>query len=115
MDTLNTNTSLVVSPPRKPPDPGLIKKISAVLSDLEEVKEAHLPEVIEIGSSTQSHLVLFVVVEDVGKSGRVEKALARQFAGRLRFGPKLEFRIVSPAFAMLQNIRDTNSIVGWRD
>ncbi len=115
MDTLNTNTALVVSPPGKPPDAALLRKISALLSELEEVKEAHLPEVIEIGSSTQSRLVLFVVVDSADNFPKVEKALARQFGGRLRFGGKLEYRIISPDFAMLQNIRDTKSIVGWRD
>jgi len=57
MDTLNTNTTLVVSAPGKPTDPSLLRKISAVLSDLEEVREAHLPAVIEIGAATQSRLM----------------------------------------------------------
>jgi hypothetical protein len=115
MDTLNTNTTLVVSPPAKPTDPALLRKISALLSELEEVREAHLPEVIEIGAATQSRLMLFVVVDDADNTARVEKALARQFGGRLRFGGRLEYRIVTAEHSMLQNIRDTNSIVGWRD
>jgi len=55
------------------------------------------------------------VVDNAENTTRVEKALARQFGGRLRFGSKLDYRIVTADYSMLQNIRDTQCIVGWRD
>lgn len=115
MDTLKTNTALVVSPPSKPADPALIKKISALLGDLEEVREAHLPDVIEIGMSTKSTPMLFVVVASADHTKKVERALARRFGGLFRLGSRLAYRVVQPDFPMLADIRDTQSLVGWRD
>ena len=77
LNTIKPSNTLVVAPPQKAPDSTLTKKISRALAELEEVREAHLPEVIEIGVSTRARLMLFVVVEPAEKIPAVNKKLGR--------------------------------------
>jgi len=111
----DTSTTLIVSPPRHPADRSTIKKISSVLGELDSVREAHLPDVIEIGASTHARPMLFVVVEPFDKATTVSQKLKKVFGGRLRLSGRLEYRVIAGDHPLLQNIRETDSMVGWRD
>lgn len=115
MDTISTSTSYIVVAPEKPTDNSLIKRISQTVADLEEVKEAHLPTVIELGKFDSPQLTLFVVVE-VGADTQVLTDLLRQrFSGWFSLTSKIDMKVVTTEFPMLESIRETGCVIGWRD
>lgn len=115
MDKLRNNTNLLIATPRDPTDKKLLKKISSVLSDIEQVREAHLPEVLEIGAQATAALTLFVVIEPASDlesvTDQIKRRLAREF-GRNTYP---DVRAVTSTFALLKTIREANCVVGWRD
>jgi len=115
MDTLSTNTSYIVVAPEKPADSGLIKRISRAVADLEDVKEAHLPTVIELGKFDSPQLTLFVVVEVGVNTQLVADILRQRLSGWFSLTSKVDMKVVTTEFPMLESIRETGCVVGWRD
>ena len=115
MDTLSTNTNYIVVAPEKPADKGLIKRISRAVGDLEDVKEAHLPAVIELGKFDSPHLTLFVVVEKSANTQVVQDLLKRRLSGWFSLTSKVDLKVVDTDFPMLDSVRETGCVIGWRD
>ncbi|MEM7256142.1 MAG: hypothetical protein AAF404_02015 [Pseudomonadota bacterium] len=115
MDTVSSQTNYIVVPPSTPNDEGLVKKISQILADIEDIKEAHLPCLIEFGKSTQLKPALFVVVSDPCDRAQLyavlDKKLNRGFFNR----NPIEIKVVPGDFALLQSVRDAQCLIGWRD
>lgn len=115
IDIVSNHTNYIVAPPPKPNDVALVKRISNLLADLEDIKEAHLPRVIEFSKSTESRMALFVVVSDScdrpALYNLLDKKLNRGFFKR-HF---IEIKIVQNDFPLLQSVRDTQCLIGWRD
>lgn len=115
MDTISSYTNYIVVPPSVPNDEGLVKKISQILADIDDIKEAHLPCLIEFGKSTQSKPALFVVVTEqcdrAGLHGQLNKKLNSGFFNR----KSLDIKVVTPDFPLLQSVRDAQCLIGWRD
>lgn len=115
MDTLSTNTSYVVVAPEKPADKALIKRISRSMADLEEIREAHLPAVIELGKFESQKLMLFVVVDHGTDVMAVTQLLEQRLSGWFRLTSHIDLKVVKPDFPMLDSVRDTGCVIGWRD
>ncbi len=115
MDTLSTDTSYIVVAPDKPTDKSLIKRISRAVADLENVKEAHLPAIIELGKFDSPRLTLFVVVEKSTDAQSVMDLLKRRLSGWFSLTSKVEMKVVDADFPMLDAIRETGCVIGWRD
>ena len=86
-----------------------------MLSDLEDVREAHLVEAITIGQADSKRLVLFVLVADLDAVERLDKGLSRRVAKLKKFRERLECQLITPDYPLLADIRNADCIVGWRD
>jgi len=115
MDPLSTNTSYIVVAPEKPADKALMKRISRAVADLEDVKEAHLPAVIELGKFDSPRLTLFVVVEKAADTQAVMELLKRRLSGWFSLTSKVDLKVVDAEFPMLNSVRETGCVIGWRD
>ena len=115
IDTVSNHTNYVVVPPSAPNDESLVKKISAILADIEEIKEAHLPGLIEFGKSTQSVSALFVVVSDQCDRPALFELLNKKINNGFFKRNAIEIKIVQSDFPLLQSVRDTECLIGWRD
>ena len=111
----NDSTKIIISPPVRPVKKKLLKTLSKVLSDIEPVREAHLPLVLEIGSNLPPALVLFVVVDPPSKIPVVVDTINTRFKFPLPKGELLQIRPITKDFKLLPTIRDTKCVVGWRD
>jgi hypothetical protein len=108
-------TNLVIGAPVKPTKKGRLKLLSKMLADLEEVREAHLPQVIELGSGKPPELVFFVVIDpQTAVPGVMEKIRAR-LKDVLGGGETLDVRPLPLEHDLLPAIRNADCIVGWRD
>ncbi len=115
MDIVSNHTNYIVVPPAIPNDEGLVKKISGILSEIEEIKEAHLPCLIEFGKSTESRQALFVVVTDHCDRHALYDLLNKKLNSRFFTRKSIEIKIVQPDFPLLQSVRDAQCLIGWRD
>lgn len=95
-------------------DKGTLKKLSRAMADIEQIREAHLPEVLDIGSGGKARPVLFVLVDEPDQRQPVEKLLKKRLAGPFG-GNRIEIRAISSDFPLLETIREVNCLVGWRD
>lgn len=108
-------TNLLICAPRSPLPKKRLKKLSQMLSDLEEVREAHLPEVIEVGSPSGPAQVLFVVIDPEHAIATVMHEIEARIKRILRSNEHVDVRPITPEHSLLPTIRDTNCVVGWRD
>lgn len=106
---------LLIGAPRRPVDTALMKKLSKMLADLELVKEAHLPEIVELGSGRPAELTLLVVVASdsavVPVTGILEVRLEHGFSAK----QMVALRVVTEDFPLLAVARSVQCVVGWRD
>jgi hypothetical protein len=108
-------TNVVIGAPVKPTTKTRLKRLSKLLSDLEEVREAHLPQVIELGSEKPPELVFYIVIDpETAIPGVMEKIRAR-LKDVLRAGETLDARPLPLDHELLPAIRNADCVVGWRD
>jgi len=115
IDTVSNQTNYIVVPPAVPNDDALIKKISGLLADIEDIKEAHLPCLIEFGKSTESKQALFIVVNDNCDRAMLYDELNRKLNRGFFKRNTMEIKIVPDNFPLLQSVRDAQCLIGWRD
>ncbi len=115
METKTNSTSFIVAAPVKPTDKSLMQKMSGYLSDLDDVREAHLPTVIDFGTTGDPRLTLFVVVNAETDRDLVYQTLESRMNSRFSGTGNIALRVVTNTFPLLQAIRDTGCVVGWRD
>ena len=108
-------TNLIFGAPLKPTKKGRLKVLSKMLSDLEEVREAHLPQVNELGSNEPPQLIFFVVIDPESAIPGVMEKIDAQLKGVLRANEKLEIRPLTKDHELLPAIRNADCVVGWRD
>ena len=109
------STSILITAPRKPWRKKRIKQISAMLADIDEVREAHLPQVIEIGSTAPPEITLFIVVEPASAVATVMETIDARLAALLGRGETLKVRPISPQDELLTTVRGVDCVIGWRD
>ena len=106
---------LLIGAPRRPVDTALMKKLSKMLGDLELVKEAHLPEVVELGVGKSAELTLLVVVVSdsaiIPVTGILEVRIEHGFPA----DQQIALRVVTEDFPLLAVARSVQCVVGWRD
>lgn len=115
MDTITAHTNYIVLAPSTPTDPALVKKVSQAMADIESIFEAHLPDVIEFGLTNKPVLTLFAVVADDCDTDELKDALNTKVNGGFFKKKTIDIKVISQNFPLLQSIRDTNCLVGWRD
>ncbi len=85
-----------------------------MLSDLEEVREAHLPEVLGIGTGRPAVRVLFVVIDAETAIEDVTERLAEQLGSILR-KHSLKIWPVGSMHEIIETVREADCLVGWRN
>lgn len=115
MDTITAHTNYIVLAPEKPTNETLLKKVSQVLADIEEISEAHLPHVIQLGTNNAPVLTLFAVVSEEGDYGHLQNLLNTKINGGFFRKNRVAVKIISQNFPLMQSIKDANCLVGWRD
>ncbi len=115
MDTITAQTNYIVLAPDQPTDKALVKKISQTLADIESIHEAHLPHVIELGKSNEPQLTLFAIVADDVDQSDLWNFLNAKINGGFFRKTRIDIKVIPKNFPLLQAIRDTNCLVGWRD
>lgn len=106
---------MIVGAPRRPVSEALMKKLSRMLADLELVKEAHLPEVVELGSGRSAALTLLVVVSSDSAVIPVTGILEVRLEHGLAADCDITLRVVTEEFPLLPVVRSVQCVVGWRD
>ncbi len=110
-----TANRLLVGAPRRPVSSALMKKLSKMVSDLELVKEAHLPEVVELGRDRPAELTLLVVVASESAIVAVTGILEVRLEHALPHNHPISLRVVTEDFPLLSIVRSVQCVVGWRD
>lgn len=106
---------LLIGAPRRPVSTALMKKLSKMLADLELVKEAHLPEIVELGTGRSSELTLLVVVSTNSAIVPVTGILEVRLENGLPANQQIALRVVTEEFPLLAVARSVQCVVGWRD
>jgi len=115
-NALDRSTSrLLIGAPRRTVSTALMKKLSKMLSDLELVKEAHLPEIVELGTGRSSELTLLVVVVSDSAVIPVTGILEVRLEHGLPANQQIALRVVTESFPLLPVARSIQCVVGWRD
>lgn len=115
MDTITTQNNYIVVPPATPNDKSTTRKISKFLADIEEIKEAHLPSIIEFGENTHAKPALFLLVsEDCDRPG-LQKLIDQKLNGGFFRRKSITVRVITENDLLLQSIRDAKCLIGWRD
>ncbi len=108
-------TNLIIGAPANPTKKRRLKLLSKMLSDLEEVREAHLPQVNELGSNKPPELIFFVVIDPESAIPGVMEKIRARLKDVLRADEKLEVRPLHVDHELLSTIRNAECIVGWCD
>ncbi len=115
MDTVSNLTNYVVVPPTSPNDSGTTKKVSRILADIEEIREAHLPCIIEFGENTQAKPALFVVVAEHSDKKSLRKKVDQKLNGGFFRRKSIAVKVITEEHPLLPSIRDAKCLIGWRD
>lgn len=108
-------TNILICAPTKPVSKELRRRISEIICDVEEIREAHLPDVITIGSDTDASRVLFLVFDQQRNIPLIMKSIGAALADMARDEEQFEVWPIGPSSELLKTIRDSNCVVGWRD
>lgn len=108
-------TNLLISAPQKPLSEKLIHRISAVISDIEEIREAHFLAVLSIGSADPAVCVLFLVFYQGREISSVMDTIGSDLADVSRDAESFEVWPILQSDSLLETIRSANCIIGWRD
>lgn len=115
MDTITAHTNYIVLAPSEPTEQSLVKKISSAMADMEAIREAHLPDVIEFGLNNSPSLTLFAVVDTDCDFDQLKATLDGKINSGFFNKKSIDIKIIPKSFPLLQAIRDTDCLVGWRD
>lgn len=108
-------TNRLISAPRKPVSKKLIRHVSGIIGDVEEIREAHLAEVITIGSEEPVVPTVFLVFSETSQISAVMDSIGAKLANVSRDDEPFEVWPISQSDSLLATIRSANSIIGWRD
>ena len=115
MDTITAHTNYIVLAPTHPTHKGLLKKISLAMAEIEDIREAHLPNVIEFGPNNTPELTLFAVVNGDCNRDQLKELLHSKINSGFFNKNAVAIKIIPEDFPLLESIRDTNCLIGWRD
>lgn len=108
-------TNLLISAPSKGLSKKLIRRISGIICEIEEIREAHLPDVITIGSNESAAHVLFLVFNQTSRIPTVMDSIASELANVSLNEEPFDVWPISQSNSLLATIRSANCVIGWRD
>ena len=108
-------TKILIGAPAIPVSQDLRRRISEIICNIEEIREAHLPDVITIGSGGGASRVLFLVFEQKDQISQIMDSIGPELADAGRNAEQFEVWPISQSNDLLETIRDANCVIGWRD
>ena len=108
-------TNLLISAPQKPLSKKLIRRISAIICNIEEIREAHFLAVLSIGSADPAVRVLFLVFCQGREISAVMDTIGSDLTDVSRDAESFEVWPILQSDSLLETIRSANCIIGWRD
>ena len=112
---LTAATNVLVGRPASRLPKRRLKQISALLSEIPEVREAHLPEVFAIGIMQAPRNVLFVVIEPDTAVAEITQRIDSVLRTILKRHEQLDVWPVPTEHRLITSVRDADCLVGWRD
>jgi hypothetical protein len=110
-----SGTHILVAAPKRAPSKRLRRRISEIICNIEDICEAHLPEVITIGPSSQSNRVLFLVFTRGSRIPAIMDSIGAELQTAGSRDEQFEVWPISRASELLDSIRKANCVIGWRD
>lgn len=111
----NLGTNLLISAPLKPVSKKLIRRISEIICDIEEIREAHFPAVLSMGSENPAECALFLVFYQISEISSVMDSIGSDLAKVSRDSESFEVWPILQSDSLLETIRSANCVIGWRD
>lgn len=108
-------THLLISAPLKPISRNLISRISEIICDIDEIREAHFPAVLSMGSNDAPECVLFLVFDQESKVSTIMESIGDDLAAIKRDVTPFEVWPICQSDSLLETIRMANCVIGWRD
>ena len=108
-------TNILISVPPNPLSRNLRRRISEIVRDIEEIREAHFPEVVVMGSYDDAACVLFLVFRQTSKISAVMDSIGAELANVSEDEGPFEIWPISQSDSLLETIRGANCVIGWRD
>lgn len=108
-------TNVLVGKPTRPLPKRRMKKVSALLSEMPAVREAHVLEVFAVGMMQTPRDVLFLVIEPTTSIEETAAHIDAALAGLLKAREHLDIWPVPCGHRLIATVRDAGCMVGWRD
>ena len=112
---LTTATNVLVGTPTNRLPKRRLKQISALLGDIAQIREAHLPEIYAIGIMQAPRNVLFLVVEPESAIADITQYVDDALRALLKRREQLDVWPVTKEHPLIATVRDADCLVGWRD
>jgi hypothetical protein len=111
---LEADTKILIGAPAKPMSKRRKRKLSAMLGDIEEICEVHIPQIYGIGGLDKARLVLVIVIDPESAIPGVMERLSVPLNDFLQ-RETLDVWPIGKSHSLIGTIREANCVVGWRD
>ena len=108
-------TNLLISAPPEQPSKKLVSRISEIICNIEEIREAHFPMVLSVGASKEQMCVLFLVFNQARTISGVLASIDTELKSINGDGMPFDVWPISQSDSLLETIRSANCVIGWRD
>ena len=108
-------TNLLISAPPERPSKKLLSRISEIICNIEEIREAHLSMVLSVGASKEQMCVLFLVFDQESEIAGVMESIDTELKSINGAGMSFDVWPISQSDSLLETIRSANCVIGWRD
>ena len=112
---LTTATNVLVGKPEKGPSRRRLKQISALLGEMPEIREAHIPEVFAVGIMQAPRNVLFLVIEPDTAIDHITTRIGDALDALLGKRERLDVWPVTAKHRLIATVREVDCLVGWRE
>lgn len=110
-----SGTNVLICAPVRPVSKKLRCAISEVICDIDAIVEAHLPDVIAVGSGAGAAHVLFLVFEQRRQIQTTMEAIDTALASLSSSEETFDIWPITRSHELLGTIREINCVIGWRD
>ena len=108
-------TNWLISAPPKRPSKKLVGRISEIIRNIEEIREAHFSMVLSVGANKEQMCVLFLVFYQERKIVGVMESINTELKSINSDGLPFDVWPISQSDSLLETIRSANCVIGWRD
>jgi hypothetical protein len=107
--------NVLIAAPATPVSKSLRRRISEIICDVEDICEAHIPNVITLGVNSHSVRVLFLVFCHENRIASIMDSIAPDLESAADNDESFDVWPISRSSELLDSIRKANCVIGWRD